>query len=208
MISQADKDRFWSKVNIGTDDECWEWRGTTTNTGYGLFWLDSTMQLAHRISYRICVGYPFQNVLHKCDNPLCVNPKHLVLGSQPDNVTDMFQKNRQGDCRHFGPHHKNIDIQYLYGGDRMKDRVTLFPGMEKTIAEAVAKEVAKVKEESFIKIFELHVRALACHCECLGMNAENSLAVCRDQAPPYDDATYNTVMQKWNLINEKGDPTI
>ena len=57
-------------------------------------------------------------------------------------------------------------------------------------------------------IIRLHARAIACHCECLGMNAENSLAVCQDKTPPYDDVNYSIVMQKWGLVNEKGDPLI
>jgi len=76
------------------------------------------------------------------------------------------------------------------------------------IREIVAEEVAKAKEDSFIKIFNLHVRALSCHCECLGMNAENALAICRNQVPPYDDTNYSIVLHKWGLTNEKGEPTI
>jgi len=59
-----------------------------------------------------------------------------------------------------------------------------------------------------ILMYEIHARALACHCECLGMNAENSLAVCNNIAPPYSDKHYFDIMKKWNLINEKGEPTI
>ena len=57
-------------------------------------------------------------------------------------------------------------------------------------------------------IMSLHVRALACHCECLGMNAENAIAVCINATPPYSDAHYNQVMTKWGLTNEKGEPII
>jgi len=62
--------------------------------------------------------------------------------------------------------------------------------------------------EPISKILDLHVRALACHCECLGMNAENSMAVCGNYTPPYNDADYDSVMQKWGLMNEKGEPII
>jgi hypothetical protein len=58
------------------------------------------------------------------------------------------------------------------------------------------------------KLLELHARALAYHCECLGMNAENSFAVCLGKQPPYGDDSYLTTMKKWGLINEKGDPEI
>ena len=58
------------------------------------------------------------------------------------------------------------------------------------------------------KLLEIHSRSLACHCECLGMNAENCIAACVDATPPYKDAHYYKTMQKWGLIDEKGEPTI
>lgn len=61
---------------------------------------------------------------------------------------------------------------------------------------------------SLSNMLELHSRAIACHCECLGMNAENALAVCSDSAPPYGDGAYHLVMQKWGLTDERGKPTI
>ena len=76
------------------------------------------------------------------------------------------------------------------------------------IAELVAKEVAKQREEGIYKIMKLHVRALACHCECLGMNAENAIAVCGDTQPPFDHNAYCMTMAKWGLTNEKGEPII
>ena len=59
-----------------------------------------------------------------------------------------------------------------------------------------------------IALLAIHIKALACHCECLGMNAENSSAICQDRNPPFDSISYDTVMQKWGLTNEKGEPTI
>ena len=57
-------------------------------------------------------------------------------------------------------------------------------------------------------MMHLHTRALACHCECLGMNAENSWAVCANTSPPYSVGHYVEVMQKWGLVNEKGEVII
>lgn len=62
--------------------------------------------------------------------------------------------------------------------------------------------------ESHTEMLKLHYRALACHCECLGMNAENAMAVCGNYTPPYNDAAYFSVMQKWGLTNEKGESII
>jgi len=58
------------------------------------------------------------------------------------------------------------------------------------------------------KMLKLHADALACHCECLGMNAENSLAVCENRIIPYSDDDYSAVMKKWELIDDEGKPII
>ena len=54
----------------------------------------------------------------------------------------------------------------------------------------------------------LHAQALAAHCECLAMNAENMIAAIANISTPYPEAAYHKMMQKWGLINEKGDPLI
>ena len=69
----------------------------------------------------------------------------------------------------------------------------------------VTLQIAELAIEHFRTI---HSRAIACHCECLAMNAENCYAACRSSRPPYRDADYHAVMQKWGLINEKGEPLI
>ena len=58
------------------------------------------------------------------------------------------------------------------------------------------------------QLLEIHARALACHCECLGMNAENSYACCVGNSIPYGNDSYIQVMKKWGLINEKSEPII
>ena len=57
-------------------------------------------------------------------------------------------------------------------------------------------------------MLDLHIRALSCHCECLGMNAENSLAVCNNTKPPYSDDSYLSVLRKWRLVDENFKPVI
>ena len=65
-----------------------------------------------------------------------------------------------------------------------------------------------VTDITHIQLLELHARALACHCECLGMNAENCQRTMRDQSIAYNDNDYALTMKKWNLINEEGEPSI
>ena len=69
----------------------------------------------------------------------------------------------------------------------------------------VALEIAELAIEHFRTI---HSRALAAHCECLGMNAENMISAIADGTPPFPSAHYFEVMQKWKLVNEKGEPII
>jgi hypothetical protein len=78
------------------DTGCWEWYGAFNNYGYGSIRVDGLRVGAHRASYVAHVGPLPSNmqVLHKCDNPSCVNPDHLFLGTQSDNVYDMVHKGR------------------------------------------------------------------------------------------------------------------
>jgi len=80
---------------------CWEWSGSTCTNGYGQFIIAGRYQMAHRVSWQLHYG-PIPNdlnVLHRCDNRLCVNPKHLFLGTQQDNVHDMLRKGRRAIIR-------------------------------------------------------------------------------------------------------------
>jgi hypothetical protein len=86
--------RFWSKVE--RTNGCWIWRGTRMHQGYGMFWADGHTRRAHRVAYELNVGpIPVgQQVCHTCDNPACVRPDHLFLGTQQDNMTDKVRKGR------------------------------------------------------------------------------------------------------------------
>lgn len=126
------KERFWSKVIIKGLDDCWEWTGNTTKgngKGYGRFRIDNKMLLAHRLSWIFTHGYIPEGklILHKCDNPLCINPNHLYLGTNSNNMKDKFKRNRQPLLP---PEISAINHAKLYEGEiwlirkLWKDRVT------------------------------------------------------------------------------------
>ena len=88
------KDRFLSHVKKGKS--CWLWTASQ-RSGYGVFAVNhGNNKKAHRVSYLLFVGKipAGKFVCHKCDNPLCVNPAHLWLGSHLENMRDMYSKKR------------------------------------------------------------------------------------------------------------------
>lgn len=88
------EDRFWSKVN--KTPFCWEWTASLSH-GYGQFMMPNRkLNRAHRVAWILVFGsIPLGlHVLHKCDNRKCVNPNHLFLGTNQDNIIDRVSKNR------------------------------------------------------------------------------------------------------------------
>ncbi len=90
------RDRFWSKVNIKSDSECWEWSAGLLSKRYGGFYINGKTCRSHRIAWELHFGDIPDNlcVCHECDNPKCVNPNHLFLGTHTDNMQDMIRKGR------------------------------------------------------------------------------------------------------------------
>lgn len=89
--------RFWSRVEVRKQHQCWPWRYDSTKEGYGEFRSVSGINfLAHRFSYRIGNGSIERGMVirHACDNPLCCNPNHLIQGTHQDNVADRVSRGR------------------------------------------------------------------------------------------------------------------
>jgi hypothetical protein len=97
--------RFWSKVDIKGADDCWPWLAGRNNCGYGEFGVRNNGKFskwkAHRFAWTLWHSEdPGRlEVCHKCDNPSCVNPSHLFLGTHKDNIRDMHQKKRSWQAK-------------------------------------------------------------------------------------------------------------
>jgi hypothetical protein len=156
-VSLADDRRreFWSRVDKTND--CWLWTGTSFGPGYGHFWFHSHRMTAHRAVWEIEIGPIPENmhVLHHCDNPSCVRPSHLFLGTHADNMKDAEQKGRlkgfgRGQSPFYGEANPNSKLtrvdaerireRYAAGGIRQIDLAREYGVSDHTISGIVKRE--------------------------------------------------------------------
>jgi hypothetical protein len=129
--------RFWAKI---ADDkrDCWEWIGSTSPpSGYGQINIDRRLHLAHRVSWTLFRG-PIPKgayVCHRCDNPRCVRPDHLFLGSQRDNIGDAVSKRR--NARHKLDEGAVIEIRRLYAEGLTQEAIGKLHGIDHTMVSRI-----------------------------------------------------------------------
>jgi hypothetical protein len=87
---------FWKYAKKKGDEECWPWTGICDEYGYGRVHFMTSKIKAHRVSYEMVNGPIPEGLIirHKCDNPNCVNPSHLCVGTQKDNMQDASKRMR------------------------------------------------------------------------------------------------------------------
>lgn len=149
-LSDQQKERFWTKVLRG--EGCWEWLGYRQPNGYGMISQSHTSQVyAHRVAWVIKYGPIPEDmcVLHRCDNPSCVRPDHLFLGTRAENHQDMVKKGRmrRGDA-----HPSRIDPSYLLRGDKHPARTRngdyLLRGEKHPSAKLTEDQVREIRASS------------------------------------------------------------
>lgn len=135
-----------------TQSECWEWNGNRNSYNYGRVFHNRRASMAHRVSYEQFVG-PIPEgyeVRHRCDNPPCVNPEHLLTGTHAENMQDKVRRNRQTSGERHGRAKLTRtdvdDIRWVRGlGATNKDIHKAFPWVGFTTITRVSSQSPKSK---------------------------------------------------------------
>lgn len=128
-FSDEEKERFWSFVEKGEPDQCWEWKRRFFRTGYGVTVHKRSNYSAHRVAAVLGGIIPTREtpiVCHKCDNQKCCNPSHLFLGTSRDNAMDTIKKGRHrpatGENHSSKTHPEKVSRGENHGTAKLKDK--------------------------------------------------------------------------------------
>lgn len=148
------EDKFWARVDMSSS--CWEWTGSKNQRGYGVVSHDGRMQLCHRVVWQM----RFEKipdgifVLHHCDNPGCVNPDHLFLGTHLDNMRDMDRKGRRvnSNCKL-----TNADVRTIRASSEMQSHLAKRYGISPSVISRIKggklwKHVSDAEDEAIMAL--------------------------------------------------------
>lgn len=139
--------RFWLQTDVRGPDECWEWTGARTDAGYGRIRVDGVQRQATHVAWELLCG-PVPDgffACHRCDNPPCVNSRHLFLGTAKENSDDMRMKQREG---HGAPPPRltqrqahEIRERYAEGGISQRELAATFGVHQMTVSRLVRDQI-------------------------------------------------------------------
>jgi len=149
--------RFWSKVEIRGDNDCWWWSGGKHVDGYGWFYAGGLSIRTNRFSWTVINGEIPDGLLvcHHCDNPSCVNPRHLFLGTNSDNMRDMNRKNRRNQVNVRG---EDVGTSKLKSGEVALIKILIKRGIDK-------KEISKMFKVSSATIYMISKKTIWKHIQ-------------------------------------------
>jgi hypothetical protein len=151
-LDETAKARFWAKVDIRGENECWPWRGATDGR-YGLFYLRRRNLRATLVSLSMHLNAVRPNgsvTCHACDNPICVNPKHLWWGTMRENALDAVSKGRVDIRKAMVRNHNTEKNECIRGhslsGDNLRIRVN------KTGESRLCRQCARIHDRRYSKL--------------------------------------------------------
>jgi len=132
--------RFWSKVDPAPSSCCWEWTAGKFTEGYGSFRLNTKMLKAHRVAYQLTKGDIPDGLMvrHTCDNRLCCNPDHLILGTHADNMKDMTERNRQAKGKYNGNSKLTAkQVMEIYNSPLLQNEIAKLYNIDQSIVSRI-----------------------------------------------------------------------
>lgn len=182
-------ERFWSKVDIRGPHECWPWTAVTLRDGYGAIWHDGNNKRAHRVAYFLTHGELADGlvVMHSCDDPRCVNPAHLSLGTNADNMADRSAKGRHNGAGHCRAKLTEADVRAIIADVRPGPDVAAAYGISKSVVNSIRrgeiwKHVPRAEPGSAARVVQPETR------ERLSASVKASWAARRDHHRPSHQA--------------------